>query len=246
MTPIRARSVGLSLLVGASFIVLTSGESRAQTPPPAAPPAGYAPPPGTYAPPPGAPPTTYAPVPMVAMPPPRVNSVNGNPIGFLFGSYSLNYERLVNGTHGFLIEGNLSRSTGSVNNGTETSSNTSTTYGGGAGYRWHWSGQQNSGFLGLMAGYSVGAGKSTITDGGVSNSFDLTIKAPWVVANIGKRWQWDNGINLTFRIGGGWASYTVSTSSTDPQAQDAVRFVQDILTLIPIALDGELSIGYTF
>jgi hypothetical protein len=250
MTPIHARSVGLSLLVGAS-LVLTSGESLAQTPPPAAPPPGvYAPPPGAppgmYAPPPGAPPSAYAPAPPVVLPPPRVNSVNGNPLGFLFGSYSLNYERLVDGTHGFMIEGNLAHSTGTSNSGTETSSNKSTTYGGGAGYRWHWSGQQQSGFLGLMAGYSVGAGTSTITSGGMSNSFDLTIKAPWVVANIGKRWQWDSGLNLTFRIGGGWAKYTVTTSSMDPQAQDAVKFVQDILTLIPIALDGELSLGYSF
>jgi hypothetical protein len=237
----HARSVGISVVMGAALLFGGAREGLAQD--------QQAPPPNTQAPPPGyAPPGTYAPAPVITMPapPPRENSINGNPLGFVFGNYALNYERLVSGTHGFLIEGVLSHSTGTSTSGTESSSSKSTVYGGGAGYRWHWSGQQQSGFLGLMAGYTVGAGTSTITSGGVSNSFDLTIKAPWVVGNIGKRWQWDSGINITFRIGGGWAKYTVTTSSTDPQAQDAVKFLQDILTLIPIAIDGELSLGYSF
>ena len=249
----HVRSLGLSMLASAALLIVTAGDSFAQTPPPAnAPPAGYAPPPGYpppsgYAQPGGYPPGAYAP-PMVMSPPmpPRENSINGSPLGALFGSYSLNYEHLSGGTHGLMVEGNLGFSTGTSTSGTEASSSKSTNYGGGVGYRWHWSGQQQSGFLGLMAGYTVGSGSSTITSGGMTNSYDLTIKAPWVVANIGKRWVWDNGLNITFRIGGGWAKYTVSSSSTDPQAQDAVKFLQDVLTLIPIALDGELSLGYTF
>jgi hypothetical protein len=122
----------------------------------------------------------------------------------------------------------------------------STRYGGGVGYRWHWSGQQQSGFLGILAGYSAGSGSSTVSNGGAVSNIDLTIKAPWVVGNVGKRWQWDNGINITFRLGAGWAKYTVTTTSMDPQAQDAVQALQKLLTLIPIALDGELSLGYTF
>jgi hypothetical protein len=219
------------------------------------PPGGYpgAPPPypgapGAYPGAPGAyPPGAYAPPMLIAPPPPpRENSINGSPLGVFFGNYSLNYERLVNGTHGFMIEGNFSHSSGtSTVNGDSTSSK-SQEYGGGVGYRWHWRGQQDSGFLGLMAGYSVGTGSSTVTSGGVADTIDLKIKAPWVVANIGKRWQWDNGLNITFRIGAGWAKYTVSTTSQDPSAQDAVKGLQDLLTLIPIALDGELSLGYTF
>jgi hypothetical protein len=217
-------------------------------PPGAYPPGAYPPgayPPGAY--PPGAyPPGAYPPVLFLPKPPPRENSINGSPLGVLFGSYSLNYERLVGGTNGFMIEGNFSRSTGtSTVNGDSTSSKSSL-YGGGVGYRWHWSGQQDSGFLGLMAGYSVGTGSGTVSSGAGIQQFDLTIKAPWVVANIGRRWQWDNGINFTIRAGAGWAKYTVSSSSTDPNAQDAVKALQDLLTLIPIALDGELSLGYTF
>lgn len=189
----------------------------------------------------------YAPPPVVVETrPPKENSINASPIGVLLGSYSLNYEHLFNGTHGLMAEGNVGISSGTSSSGTETSSSKSTTYGGGVGYRWHWSGRQQSGFLGIMGGYSAGSGSSTITTGGTAQTFDLTITAPWLVGNIGKRWQWDSGVNFTFRVGAGWAKYSVSTSSADPQAKDAVKFLQDVLTRFPIALDGELSVGYTF
>jgi hypothetical protein len=266
----RVRSQVLSALAGA-LLIFVAGDAFAQAqpapppdpwgqqpqPPPQPnagtypPPSPYPPgayPPGTYPPsayPPGAYPVAYPPV-LLAPKPPKENSINGSPLGVLFGSYSLNYERLVGGTNGFMIEGTFSRSTGtSTVNGDSTSSK-STLYGGAVGYRWHWSGQQDSGFLGLLAGYSVGTGSGTVVDAAGIQQIDLTIKAPWIVANIGRRWQWDNGLNFTIRAGAGWAKYTVSTSSTDPNAQDAVKALQDLLTLIPIALDGELSLGYTF
>jgi hypothetical protein len=247
MTRTNIPPLGLAAVAAAAVLTFAAGAyaQNAAPPPPDAwsPPGAY--PPGAY--PPGAyPPGAYPPVVVAPPPPPKENSINGNPLGALVLSYSLNYERLVNGTHGFLVEGKFGFDTGTSASGTETSSSKSTTYGGGLGYRWHWSGQQQSGFLGLMAGYSVGSGSSTITSGGMTQTFDLTIKAPWVVANIGKRWQWDNGLNITFRVGAGWAKYTVSTSSTDPEAQQGVKFLQDILTFIPIALDGELSLGYSF
>jgi len=195
----------------------------------------------TPVPPAEAPPPAAAtmPPPMIsAAPPPRENSINGSPLGLLSLNYALNYERLLDGMHGLLVEGVFSLSSNSTSK--------SSLYGGGVGYRWHWSGQQQSGFLGLMAGYSVGSGTSTVTSGGTTSTFDLTIKAPWVVANIGKRWAWDSGFNVTFRIGAGWAGYKVSSNSTDPNVQMGVDALQDLLELIPIALDGELSVGYIF
>lgn len=184
------------------------------------------------------PPPPPAVLPSTLEPPERANSINGSPLGALVGNYALNYERLVNGTHGFLVEGVFSMR----NDGGSSSS----LYGGGVGYRWHWSGRQNSGFLGLMAGYTVGTGEGKVGTGSGEQVFDLTISAPFVVGNIGKRWAWDNGLNLTFRVGGGWAGYNVTSDSNDPNAQSAVDLVQDLLTFLPITLDGELSIGYAF
>jgi hypothetical protein len=241
----------------ATMLLVASRQVRAQAPSPPAsgygpPPAGScaapgaAPPPG-YAPPSGYAAPGYAPPPVfLAAPPPPENSINGSPLGVIFGSYSLNYERLSGGTHGLVVEGSFAHTSGTSTESGDAVASSSTSYGGAVGYRWHWMGRQDSGFLGLMAGYDVGSGSGTVSSGGTSKSFDLTVKAPRVVGNIGKRWQWDNGLNITFRIGAGWAKYTVTSSSTDPQAQDAVKGLQDLLALIPIAFDGELSIGYSF
>jgi hypothetical protein len=268
-------TVCVAVFVAASLLLVPIGAAFAQSPT-AAPPPTYAPPPGPYSyPPPGTyppapatpygppgaypyppPGTAYAPAgvypgaPPVVVASPRENSFNLSPLGLLYGSYSLNYEHLSGGTHGLLIDGHIDRDSGTASasdsSGTTTGTSRSTDYGIGVGYRWHWSGEQSSGFLGLMAGYTVGSGTSTLTSGNMTSRFDLKIRAPWVVANIGKRWQWDSGLNITFRIGGGLAKYTVTTTSMDPDAQTAVKFLQDILTLLPIAFDGELSVGYTF
>lgn len=169
---------------------------------------------------------------------PGENSVNMSPLGVLTGSYGVNYERLFGGAHGLLVEGTLSRA--------EDDTSSSLSYGGLVGYRWHWSGQQSSGFLGLNAGYARGSGDSKVTVDGEEKSFDVDVTTLSVVPNIGKRWAWDFGLNITFRAGVGWGSYDVSTQSKDPDAQDAVKLVDDLLTLIPVALDGELSVGWVF
>ena len=115
-------------------------------------------------------------------PPQGENSINLNPIGALFGSYSLNYERLVNGSHGFI--GELSYSS------TSDDQSSSSSLGGAFGYRWHWSQSQNSGFLGAMVGYSRGSAETKVND----NSFDLAVSAPSFTLNIGRRWAWNSGL----------------------------------------------------
>lgn len=169
----------------------------------------------------------------------KANSVNLSPLGLLVGSYALNYERLMNRRHGLLVEGVFTSATG---DGTS-----STGYGGVVGYRWHWSPSQDSGFAGLNVGYQVGTGTAQVEDGdGDKASFDVDTTALTVTANIGRRWAWDFGLNITLRAGLGYGKYDVSTDSDDELAQDAVELVDELLTLIPVAIDGELSIGWIF
>ena len=168
----------------------------------------------------------------------RANSINVSPLGLVVGSYAANYERLMPGGHGIILEGGYSRS---------TADDSSAASGGAAvGYRWHWRGKQNSGFAGVTLAYYAGTGEGTVTTGDMSETFDVDTRSLTLTANLGKRWAWDNGLNVTLRLGAGYGNYSVSTDSTDPDAQDAVELVDDLLTLIPIAIDGELSIGYTF
>jgi hypothetical protein len=166
--------------------------------------------------------------------PQGVNSVNLNPIGFLFGAYSVNYERLIDGSHGFIGELSYSSS---------TSDNSSTSaFGFRAGYRWHWSQSQNSGFVGAMLAYENGTAEQTIE----GSKYDVTLSAPSVSLNIGRRWAWTGGFNITLRFGVGRAFRTLSTSDKSEEAQEAITELNKLLDAIPVTLDSELSVGWIF
>lgn len=168
----------------------------------------------------------------------KENSVNLSPLGVLSGSYGLNYERLFGGYHGLLVEGNFSRSSGD--------DASSSSLGGTLGYRFHWRGKQDSGFLGINLGYHTGSGEGSIDNGAEVKTFDVDTTVSSITANIGRRWAWDSGLNITFRIGAGKGNYDVSTDSDDPDAQNVVEAVDDLLAFLPVAFDGELSVGYMF
>jgi hypothetical protein len=165
---------------------------------------------------------------------PGKHSINVSPLGILFGAYNLNYEYLHDGTHGFLAEGGVAHS-----NRDDISA---TSFAGAGGYRWHWRGKQSSGFLGANIGYQRGWASTTI-DGEL---LDVTVQRMTVVGNVGRRWAWDFGLNITLRVGAGYGAWNVSSSSDDPDVQQAVRDTEDMLQRIPVALDGELSLGWVF
>ncbi len=171
----------------------------------------------------------------------RRNSINLNPLGVIFGSYEVNVEHL-RGSHGLVIEGAFA----SQGNGEARA----IAAGGGLGWRWHWRGRQNSGFLGVMTNFYMGTGDVTVItvtgDSTTTEHFDVATKELALTANIGKRWQLDMGVNITLRLGAGYAKRWFSTDSTDPDAQDAVEAVDDLMSLLPVAIDGELSLGYSF
>ena len=169
----------------------------------------------------------------------KVNSVNVNPIGALTGDYSVNYNRLLSNGHSVLGEANFSSksdgSTSSVGGGVR------------AGYRWYWGGDFDSGFVGFNLGYGAGSAETKVTDSqGQEQKFDLTVGLVSATANIGKRWAWDGGFNITIRAGAGKGIYTVDTDSNDDDAKKAVKDVEELLNGIGIALDGELSAGFCF
>ncbi len=169
----------------------------------------------------------------------KTDSINFSPLGLLFGSYSLGYEHLWNGEHGLIIEGSFSHQTG-----TDTSA---TSAGGAIGYRWHWRGRQDSGFLGVTASQGFGTADAALFDANHQMSkWKLDVRATMLTANIGKRWMVTDALNITLRFGLGWAHYAVHAQTSDMDAKAAEKKVNDLLTLFPIGIDGELSVGYTF
>lgn len=166
------------------------------------------------------------------------NSVNVNLGGIALGAYEIQYMHLFAGTHGVFVEPYLE-----LDDGDDSSASI---YGANVGYRWHWSGQQNSGFLGLTAGYGIGSGEVTVTTNGQSETYDLDVTAFKLVPNIGYRWAFLDHFNVTIRGGVGYGSYSASTDSNDPDAQDAVETLDELLSFLPVAVDGEVSFGFIF
>jgi hypothetical protein len=168
----------------------------------------------------------------------KENSINVSPIGLVFGSYSVNYERLINGHHGFIVEGDYAR--------LSDDDSEQATFGGNLGYRYHWSGGQDSGFVGLNVGYGQGTGEASTTTNDVTKTYDVDSSVTRVTANVGRRWAWNSGFNITLRVGAGYGDYNITTDSDDPEAQQAAKDIDDLLTVFPVAIDGELSIGWAF
>lgn len=166
------------------------------------------------------------------------NSINISPLGVLVGNYALTYEHLWNGTHGLIVEGI----------GSLASNRDSSSYQGGAGvgYRWHWRGRQNSGFLGVMVAQSIGGGEVKVTENGQTMTYGMNVRSTTVTGNIGKRWMIGDAFNITLRFGLGWGHHVAEAKVNDPRAKDAEKALNDLLAFIPIGFDGELSVGYTF
>ena len=82
----------------------------------------------------------------------RAHSINLNGGRALLGEYVVNYEYLA-GHHGAIVEGGAAHDADGATS--------ATTFGAAAGYRLHWRGQQNSGFVGVMAGFYVGSAATT-------------------------------------------------------------------------------------
>lgn len=166
------------------------------------------------------------------------NSINVSPLGLVAGNVALTYEHLFGGTHGLIVEGVWSRS--SDDNGD------SMQFGGSVGYRWHWRGRQNSGFLGATFTQTVGSGSVTENLNGAEMTHDMSVRSTMITGNIGKRWMLTDAINITARLGLGWGSHVATAKEDTQEAKDAEELMNDILAFLPIGFEGELSLGYAF
>jgi hypothetical protein len=169
----------------------------------------------------------------------KTDSINVSPLGLLFGTVAVTYEHLWNDQHGLILEGEGSRSANDTGSAMEGAV--------GVGYRWHWSKAQSSGFLGIMAERSLlGSGTVTVDDNGQAMTYKAKVSSTSLTLNIGKRWMLSDSLNLTLRFGVGRGWYSAQVTSDGPHAMEAEQTATARLSVIPVALDGELSLGYTF
>ena len=205
----------LSTLLAAPFVLAIAAPAFAQSAP-----AGT-PPPAVY---------TQQPEPE------SKNSINVSPLGLLFGNLYVTYEKFMNG-HGFIVDAGFGRNSGDGGNEAHGAL--------GVGYRWHWRGRQNSGFLGVMVAQGFGTGEVTTNISGSEMTHGMTVRATTVTGNIGKRWMF-GPVNATIRFGLGYGNYSAKAKENTPEAKAAEDTMNDLLSLLPIGFDGEVSIGYAF
>ena len=166
------------------------------------------------------------------------NSINISPLGLVAGNIALTYEHLFGGTHGVIVEGVMSRSSGDDGDSLQ--------FGGSVGYRWHWRGRQNSGFLGVTFTQTVGAGEVTQSVNGATMTHDMSVRSTMLTGNIGKRWMLTDAVNITARLGLGWGHHVATAKEDTQDARDAEKLMNDLLAFLPIGFEGELSLGYAF
>jgi hypothetical protein len=157
-------------------------------------------------------------------------------LGTVWGSPSITYQHLFAGGHGLVIGANAFYATHEIGNGMGA--------GGSVGYRWHWRGRQDSGFLGLHAGFDRDRAPMRITIDEMTEDAVVDISTFYLVGNIGKRWMLNDDVNITARIGGGLALRRLGTDAED--AEPLVGVMNALVGVIPVTVDGELSVGYTF
>jgi hypothetical protein len=105
------------------------------------------------------------------------------------------------------------------------------------GYRWYWGRWQSSGFHGVHVGGEVGH------SGG--RRYDIEHGTFYVVGNVGWRWLLRSNFQITARFGAG---YALRSALHDIQHSYtwSVRPMDELVAPLPLTLDGELSVGYTF
>ncbi len=155
------------------------------------------------------------------------------PFDMSLGFFAGYYEYLKDGHHGLIFQAEYNRP---FWGGTDFLA-------GSLGYRYHWSGSQDSGFIGANIRYGAGGTEGRTQSG---EKFDIDFSSLVMTANIGRRWAWDSGFNVTLRFGGGRADVNVSTESQSEEAQRSVRATKALLAILPIAIDSELTVGWIF
>jgi hypothetical protein len=163
------------------------------------------------------------------------DSINVSPLGLLFGNLYVTYEHLWSGGHGVIVDAGFGHSTGEGNAEAHGAA--------GVGYRWHWRGRQNSGFLGVSLHQEIGSGTVTEND----QTYDMAVRSTMLTANVGKRWMLgDSNWNITLRFGLGVGKHTAEAKENTPEAKMAEEDMNALLALVPIGWEGELSVGYNF
>ncbi len=173
-------------------------------------------------------------------------ALNMCPLAVAFGIYAVNYEYMFNRTHGIVGRIDYEAISDKYSGDPIEASGLSFT----VNYRWHYSGAMESLFFGAFARYRSYDGNGTSdTDLGHiipdKLKFDFNMTELTVGLNAGKRWVWNNGFNMTFSIGYGFAMLDKERDPNVASVKSTINKFEDEYTFLGPFL-GEFSIGFAF
>ncbi len=143
------------------------------------------------------------------------------PMAFAMGEIFVSYEYLLNQTHGLAIMIDYQAETKTYEDPSFTLDRASVFL----NYRYHFSKRMNSIFVGPYLRARFYDGEVDVT-----GSLDLSDPEITLALYLGKKWGWDNGLNVT--LTGGYGPYLRESRESRGEFEDKYF--------------GELSIGYAF
>lgn len=164
-------------------------------------------------------------------------AINFCPIALALGIYSVNYERMIGRHHGLMARVDYESiphwlyKLDVKANGKAAILN----------YRYHIKGGLQSFFIGSFMRYRVFSG----TGDAEGEGFSFKLPEVSVGLNIGKRWIFNNGINITTAGGYGYFMDKEKINSNKASAVNSVRQFQKKYDLYN-GFFGEISLGYAF
>lgn len=165
------------------------------------------------------------------------NAINACPLGIPFGIFVVNYERLIKPNHGLVARFDYEMIPKTYSDANIESNGYAFTL----NYRYHFKGEMNSLFAGVYGRTQLYTGNGTLESG----DFDFDIYDFTLGVNVGKRWVWNNGLNVTFSLGYGYDYKVRNSSISSSEVNNAIDAFEDGYDFMNPFM-GELSIGYAF
>ncbi|GGK10640.1 hypothetical protein GCM10007962_00950 [Yeosuana aromativorans] len=171
------------------------------------------------------------------------NSISFCPAALAFGIYSVNYEYLLNKKHGLVARFDYEAIP-------KTYTNTNIKSNGKAfivNYRYHFSEQMKSFFVGAYGRYRIYNGTGVIEGNNTTENENFSFDMPdWTAGiNAGKKWVWNSGFNITLSFGYGFSNESWNASSNITSVDNAIKDFRKAYDFID-PFYGEFSIGYSF
>lgn len=171
------------------------------------------------------------------------HSINFCPGGIAFGVYAMNFEYLFKPHHGMVVRFDYEAVPKSYTEANIESSGVAFIL----NYRYHFSGELGSTFIGLYSRYKIynGYGRLEAEDFDFTQDFDFNLKHFTLGINAGKRWVWNSGFNITFQLGYGLDTDNRTATPSNADIESTLDlFENDYAFIDPFF--GELSIGWAF